>query len=370
MEPDVIGLAPGPFGRQRKFEWLCTQLRAMAERMEPDAKLPTMVQLRDALGVSTATLSSALDALEAGYVIYRRHGVGIYVSPRLRRKTICLVCDPGLLSGGGSSPFWDLLVEQARRRAAAHDEAFSFHLGRPHGHPGAPLQDGLMADIQAGRVDGLLCVGLDRATADWLDAQKIPTVVFAGASRWMVNLDGEEGIRLGVRELAAQGARDLALWHHTAPPRPDDPPPSEDKEIREMFRQALAEHGLPYDPARIVDNREHPSLTKQEQGYQTAMDVFGQEGTKPDGIYIGDDLMTQGALTALKNLGIRPGRDARIATHANVGSPVLLGQEDALTLIEIDPEEVTGEIFRMLETLMDNKTPVQPSVLVKPRVKR
>ena len=371
MQKSPTAIAPKPVGRQRKFERLCAQIRDLADRLGPGAKMPTMLELRDSLGVSVATLSSVLGELEASNVISRRHGVGIYVSSRLRQKAICLICAPDFFRGGSTSPFWDLLVEQARRRAEAKDEAFSFHLSQPYGSQGVPLQDGLVSEVLAGRVDGILCLGVDRQAADWLTAQNVPTVVFAGSARWSVNLDGLEGVRLGVRELKAQGGRKLGLWSPAHPPRPGDVPEVGVNETAREFEQALADSTLPFEPRFIQRNLGRANLTKQEQGYHTAIEMFGADETGwPDAVYISDDLMTQGVLPALQKLGVQVGRDVRIATHANTGSPVLLGQQEHLTLIEIDPAEVVGEMFAMLEPLMTRQTPAQSAVLVKPKVHR
>ena len=93
--------------------------------------------------------------------------------------------------------------------------------------------------------------------------------------------------------------------------------------------------------------------TDQEQGFALSHKVFGPASPEeqPNGIVLSNDLLAHGALTALVKLGVRPGRDVQIATHANVGSPVLLGHEDIL-LIENDPEELAAAMFNLLEGLM------------------
>src|SRR5688500_12473756 len=103
--------------RQTKLQETCGQLEDLAHSLGPDAKLPTVIQLRDRFGVSVATLNSALTELEAQRVIRRKHGVGIYVSPRIRQRTVCLICDPSFFRVAGASPFWNLLVDQVRQRA-------------------------------------------------------------------------------------------------------------------------------------------------------------------------------------------------------------------------------------------------------------
>ena len=339
-----------------KLDALRDSLSALAHELGPEAKLPTVLQLRDQFGVSVATLDNALGELEAQNVLTRRHGVGIFVSPKLHQRALCLVQDPGFLRLSGGSPFWELLIDQARHRAAVGDEAFSLHFAAPPGDDRAPLHDALMADIQSGRVQGVLSVGLRPSATKWLQAQNVPHVAFAAYAPHTVALDGAALVRLGVAALAAQGCRRLALWasggdHH------------------DFFRRELTAHGLPHLPelAPAPDAAPGPP---QEQGYRTARRVFGDPSAeKPDGILITDDMMALGALVGLQKQGVRVGADVQIASHANRGSPVLLGQDDVLTRIEIDPARVAHAMFATLETLMDGGTPAEPIVWIAPTLR-
>jgi DNA-binding LacI/PurR family transcriptional regulator len=74
-------------------------------------------------------------------------------------------------------------------------------------------------------------------------------------------------------------------------------------------------------------------------------------------------------LTALQRLGLRLGDDIKIATHANRGSPALLGWENELTMIEVDPEEIVHRMFDILERLMKGDAPVQTVYEVTPRLR-
>jgi DNA-binding LacI/PurR family transcriptional regulator len=233
-----------------------------------------------------------------------------------------------------------------------------------------------MNDILNRRVQGVLSVGLEQEVADWIDAQHIPNVAFAGPGRYIVVLDGAEVVRLGVRHLARSGCRKIALWRAMAPRRPFSSASDPDKEF-EAFQETLQECGLPLLPGFYRHGREFSAgaeqpvmQSHQEQGYSIALDVFGASGKpRPDGIVIADDMMTHGALLALGKMGLRGGREVQIATHANRGSMVLLGREDELTLIEMDPAEVVQAMFNMLETLMAGRKPRARSVVIAPRIR-
>ena len=71
---------PKPQRREVRAQALRARLVDLAHDLGPGARMPTMLQLRDSLGVSIATLDSALSELEAQNVVYRRHGVGTFVT--------------------------------------------------------------------------------------------------------------------------------------------------------------------------------------------------------------------------------------------------------------------------------------------------
>ena len=140
------------------------------------------------------------------------------------------------------------------------------------------------------------------------------------------------------------------------------------------------EVGLEFEPELVRDHRylfTNEKVTtvpsEREQGYETACAVFAagenRGETRPDGILIVNDLMTLGVMKALENLGLEVGRDIQIATLANAGSPILTDYEDRLIRLEFDAQEVTAELFAMLETLMRGETIAQPSVKVAPHLR-
>jgi len=108
----------------------------------------------------------------------------------------------------------------------------------------------------------------------------------------------------------------------------------------------------------------------QEQGYRIALEVFGgPRKLWPDGLVFTDDMMTHGALLALQKLGVRVGRDVKVATHANTGSLVMRGHDEEVCLLEVNPAELVQTMFDQLETLMDGQVPTQSKVLIAPRLR-
>lgn len=366
--------------RPPKLHATCVRLTSLAHALGPGEKLPTVARLREELGVSVATLNTALGELEAQRIIFRKHGVGIYVSPGLNHRTICLICDPSFFQAAGTSPFWNMLIERSQKRAEAHQEQFSYHFALPavsaNGEErSVPLHDGLVREIKTGCVDGMLTVGLSPHDIFWLEKQRVPFVAFAGPGPYLVALDSAEVVQIAVEQLVAQGCRRLAYWSALSPHRAWKLPENDSQGLL-SFRAALLRYGLPYEPALVEENlhlgdpdgKPH-TITHQEQGYAAACRVFADcKVAPPDGIVCQDDMLLVGALSVMPKLGVAVGSDVKIATHANIGSPVLLGWEDYLTIIAFDPDEVVGEMFGLLQTLMEGRKPSQNTILVKPRL--
>ncbi len=360
-----------------KTQTVRTLLTERARRLGPGAKMPTVAELRSEFGISVTTLHTVLGNLEAQGIVTRRHGVGIFVSDTLHRREVVLLCHPSFFFAQDTSPFWNLLVEQARKRAArttGFEERVHLHFGA-FSSGGCPVADGLHQDIEQNKVDGVIAVGLDMDAANWLEERGVPVVAFAGPAQFVVGIDSTLVPREGGRILAECGCKRIALWSALAPERKVNLSPPRD-EPAEVLQHAVAPFGLAFDPGlrengfRFVDSQTlEVSMSQQEQGFHIARDVFSRPRERwPDGLVITDDMMTRGALTAWERMGVRVGTDIQVVTHANVGSQSLLGYEDVLTHVEVDPSEIAEALFAVLETRMKGDTPQQAMRHVVPRV--
>lgn len=369
---------------QPKTRVCCEQIEALARQLGPATKLPTALALRDTLQVSLTTLDRALTEVEQRGLIYRVRGIGIFTVPHpIQIKSVCLVCEPSFFHGAAHSPFWDILVERARRRAADHNEEFSCHFALPVNGAGqteyVPLHSSLAEEVRQKRVQGVLGVGLNVWTAEWFESRGVPFVAYAGPGQRRVKTDHEQLVRLGVRTLKEQGCLRIGFWQPVAPFRATSSPALTTSEAK-AFEEEINACGLPFDAALVRTNRHlvaqsemRTEETHQEQGYRTALEVFRasrqHKRSLPDGILITDDMMTYGALTALRKMGLVPGRDVRIATHSNRGSKVLFGYEDELTRLEIDPGAIVQAMFSQLEGLMAGEVPEADVVPIKAQIR-
>jgi DNA-binding LacI/PurR family transcriptional regulator len=382
-----------PIQHQNKTQAIRSSLMELANSLGPEARLPTMLELRDSLGVSVVTLNRALSELEAQGVISRRHGVGIFVASQLGQKTIGLVFDRSML-GLNASQFWDMLISKARDRASSHNEKFSLFLAMGSHNEALQIPHDLKNAVTQGRLHGIIFVGPDQAAVQWLE-QQLPLVAYANihASHYVSN-DGAEMVRLGTQSLVKQGCRRIGLWIPTGLwVGPDQP--GESYAHMDVFRKALKSAGLPFHPEWVKEDYSRVPIPEknaaglppkaveaasersgvasfEEQGYYVALNTFGGKNARharPDGVVVINDLMTRGVIAALSKLNLKLGTDIKIATHANKDSTTFLGYEDDLTRVEVDVAEIVNTMYEMLETrIAGGELPLQ-RVFLKPHLR-
>jgi DNA-binding LacI/PurR family transcriptional regulator len=374
-------IASKPKSRQRgadaRVASLQAELRALAYRKGPDAKLPTVRELCEALGTSWTSLSEALNQLEAQNVIYRKLGSGIYVSPKLHQKRISVLLDSHGFRAPGASPFWTsltaLLMDKAQSCAETRDEDYIFQIASQSKDPDVMDRAGeeLLKGIDAGTIHAVMSVALQGPLVERLMERDVPFVAFAGPGKWTVVGDVAQTTRTGIPPLVEQGCRRIGFWKPST--SYDDMTIEEIEADAANFAECLRESGVPVIDALIRDNRRAPGTetgTLQEQGYRAVQQAFGPDRDAwPDGLLICDDMMTSGALVALQHKGIVVGRDVKIATHANRGSTVLFGHDASLTLLEVDVAGIVDTMFEMMGRLLSGDAPRQGSVSVAVKIK-
>ena len=382
MTTTTPGSGLEPIRHRTKTQAISAQLTELAHRLGPDARMPTIQQLCELMGVSVVTLNRSLSELEGQNIIMRKHGVGIFVSTRLNQRTVGLVYDRDIFASG-ASPFCGLLVEASRERANKSNEKFSFYLAVTS-KEGLPVHDDLVEDLRARKLDGVIFVGESNpAAARWVNAQDVPLVAlsYTPITKYRVCIDWSESVRLGVQALAEAGCQKIGLWIPLGAGLGRSGNAKSFPEL-DAFRASLKAHQLSFDSGLIWrdemlrENAELPDWgTNQEQGFRAAHDVFGGQQindkssgrSTPDGIVILDDMMARGAIITLQQMNFQIGSDVKIATHLNQGSQVLAPFAGSVSLLEIDPNEIVGALFSQLETLMNGEQPKEAVIAINPQ---
>jgi len=324
-------------------------------------KLPTMQEMCTQFDVARGTLESALRPLEQRGLLYRKHGSGIYVTDRVRQKTVGVVFGGDIFSPG-FSPFWSLLLQSVREQAGDRQLRPQAYLDISDGSGGLGGHSQLIEDLESKRVDGLMLIAPqdEHDEAAELRAYNLPLVVFGGQrdGNWSVSIDWDPLLRQAGAELASAGCRHVGLLA----------PPARGAALEEAFRQAGA------DDARIDDwsydtwvNTIPGAGTRENCAHRLTEQMIAERATTPlpDALVSLGDTVSRGAITAILQAGLQPGRDIRIVTAENKGSPVLDPYAADITRIALDPRECMRAALGMLETLMDGGTPPVNPVVVR-----
>ncbi|MBC8141935.1 MAG: GntR family transcriptional regulator [Armatimonadetes bacterium] len=357
-------------GRGEATELACSRLMRIIDTMSPHDRLPGLRTLQAQIGVSQGTLNAALDKLEQKRVLFRRERSGVFVAPHIRRRTICLICSLDFFLRSNGSPFWQFLVERAEAMASAHETRLSIAFAEAgQGGAGDTLPEYLRDEIRQNNFDGVIAVGLPAQAVTWIESKNVPVVSFAGSSRYTVMGSRSSLIEQGVAALGQSGCQSIALMLPAHDLTSASFPRWEQAfhecvkasgakrgEIATMITQPIEENGR-YRPPRI------------EHGWDWVYRVFGadaDEGERPDGVIIGDDMIALGVLMAFDNLGIVLGRDVVVASYANAGSPVLLGWHKRVYRLEYDVSALVERLFATLTSLMDHGADALSGAFVPP----
>ncbi len=348
-----------------KIDRACALVSQLAYSLGPEARMPTFAALCAQAGVSKATMDVALGQLEAQGILSRRHGSGIFVSPGLRRG-IALVCDPQFSIDPRLQGFWELIVREARLRVEGSHYDLAFHFSKLVTADEEPaLHPGLIEDIHAGRVQGILTVGLPLPTLNWIAEQGVAAVAFAGEGPVSVNLDSADVVEMGVESLERRGCRRLSLW---CEPERDDLNVAPD--MLSAFRRSLKKHGLEFNEKWLRPRGVAAYSSSFELAIEWVGEVFGAlRDQGPDGLLVTNDNLTRDVMLALQRYNVLPNRDLVVASHANSGSTVLRGYEGDLTLIEYDSGEIVQAMFDRLATLLRGEPLDAPHVRIRPKAR-
>jgi DNA-binding LacI/PurR family transcriptional regulator len=346
-----------------KTEQANSALVALLHARGPGIKLPTIEEMCAQVGVSRTTLEAALQMVERRGLVRRRRGSGIYVTERIRQKTIGVVFGRDIFSPG-FSPYWSLLLQAIGAQAGACGLRPQAYLDIPQGQGGLGGHAQLFEDLDAQRLDGLMLFAPHYAYDEVgpLRAYGIPLILPCGAPPdWVVTKDHDAGIRLAAREIARQSRRHIGLL--AAP------------DYRPLLEAELRQHGL---TNVTIDDWSYETWacsipragSREHCAYRLTQHVISQtaQHSLPEVVLSLDDTATRGVLTALLQAGLQPGRDLTLLSSANAGSPVLAPYAEGLICLTFDPADEVRVALTMLETLMNGGTPAENPVLIAPTV--
>ena len=337
----------------RKKDLLRESLLGLARSLGPGQRLPTVAVLCESLSVSNSTLDIALRDVELRGAIVRQHGKGIFVSPTIRLKTVGVVFGGDIFSPG-FSPFWSLLLQAVKEQTGDGRLVARAYLDITQSSGGVGGHAQLVEDLEDRRLDGVLLLSpqIDHDEAGWLRKHGVPLVLLGDRAEegWSVAFDWTPLTDRAAAEIARSGCRRVGLLAS----------PAHRAALEEACGQAGADGVQIDDWSYETWSAIIPGVgTRENCAHRLTERMIAGRATNPlpDALVSLEDTMTRGVVTALLQNGLQPGRDLRIVTAENKGSPVLQPYAADLVRVVIDPAKVARAALGMLETLMDGGTP-------------
>ncbi len=340
----------------------------MSSRGGRGGQHPTMDQVAEAAGVSRATVSRVINGAptvdaKIREMVQRAIAATGYVPNVAARSlvtrksnSVALVIsepdrphDSSFLNRIFTDPYFGRITAGATGALRPHD----IHLviiptdSADHHH--------VLRYLRQGHVDGVLLISSHEQ--DPLPRQVhdlgIPAVVSARPAvplaTSFVDVDQRLGARLAAEHLLARGCQRLATISG-----PLDIPSGQDR--LEGFRSYLAERGFAEVPMVEGDFTRHGG----EEGARRLL------GSYPDldGLFVGNDLMAEGALGAVQDLGRRVPGDLAVVGFDDSGAA--LECRPLLTTIRQPVEEMAAEMAEMLLAQINSPGRLPRSVTFQP----
>jgi LacI family transcriptional regulator len=291
------------------------------------AERPTLRDIAKVAGVSVATVSRALTqstfvdsskrerVLDAAASLgYRRPGAAPFAPPRSRMLGVIMAAHEG--ERRVPHPLFQRVLDGLQRRSEP-DGYHLLHLSVPE-RDRARTAPSYLEIARLRNLDGCILMGVDAGAPQTraLVRSGIPCVgidlqLEPGARTAYVTSDNVNGARQAVRHLYATGRRRIA----TIAGRLETPP---GRERLHGYRYELEACGLPYV-------REYVGLGDffGASGYAAATSLLALPNP-PDALFCASDLMAIGAMRAIDEAGLVPGKDVAVVGFDDIEAADLL----------------------------------------------
>ncbi|MFE4860585.1 LacI family DNA-binding transcriptional regulator [Streptomyces sp. NPDC056670] len=310
-------------------------------------------------GVSVATVSRVLNshpsvsAAARARVLAAVEALGYRPNAVARSLRTDQTRTLGLVISDVLNPYFTELARSVEEAARAL--GYSVIIGNADERP--DLQDHHVRTLLDRRIDGLLVSPTDGGSPLMLEAARGGTpMVFV--DRWIpgidvpvVRADGRAAIGDLVAHLHRLGRRRLAIIAGPAAT-------TTGSERVEAFRAALGAHGLALPDAYVGQG------DFQAASGRRATERFLALAEPPDAVFAADNLMTLGALDALRAHGLRIGTDIALAAFDDI--PWFVHTDPPVTAIAQPTGELGRAAVHALAALIDGGTP--PSVTLPARL--
>ena len=317
----------------------------MTGRYAPGDTLPSRSEIAKALGVSVRVSREAMSLLAADSMVRPRRGVGCVVLRRSETLWKGRVVFVQRMECEGAYSTAVMLGEARRRLTAAGYLCTFVTLDRPSRrrvHDTTPLADALRQPA-----DFVFAAYPTCRIARFLESTSTPFAIYSAslASPHVIRTGRSSAFADFVAHCRAAGVRRVLFAGYAACSRTAD-----------VLRHA----GFEVEDMSLPPNNDAGFLEAIERrSMEIFLDRFSHGRPLPDILYLADDYVARGALTALLARGIRVPEDLRVVAFANKGfSPVF---PVSLTRIENDPFATGQFIANWIASRLEDTTPPEPT---------
>ena len=314
----------------------------------------TMADVARVAGVSISTVSHVLNetrkvrAETRHQVLEAIRDTGYTQNTIARALATASTTSIGLAISVFSNPYFGELVHGIE--AEASDAGYTLLLGDTHDEVEQELR--IVRALQARRVDGLILAPSADAveeTLALLATQNLPVVLIdrlPSPDFDQVGTENEDATARLVTHLVQHGHERIGMLAGLAGL-------STTTERVAGYRRGLAEHGIPFDPALLVDGGSKPDLA--QAAAQTLLDI----DRPPTALVVGNNSMTIGTMRALREARLRIPQDIALVAFddfewADLFSPRLT--TIAQPCLEIGAEAVRLLLSRLADPSLPPRT--------------
>jgi DNA-binding LacI/PurR family transcriptional regulator len=339
----------------------------MSGEASADERLPTLEDVAQVAGVSRATVSRVINGVrnvspELHELVWNAVEITGYVPNRAARSlvtgktgTVALIVsdsephddDDPFMSRFFSDPFFGRVVGGLMSVLRPAGVQLALQLV---GSQDARTR--LVGDLRQGQADGSVLLSLHPGDMlpELMSDAKLPCVMIGRPARPIpisyVDVDNVDGAVLAADHLVGRGCRFVGMISG-----PAEVPAAQDRITG--FQRAMARFGAAYVPSAsgnfTLDSGEH------------AMRRLFELEPRVDGLFVANDLMAQGALRALHELGRRVPEEVAVVGFDD--SSAALAARPALTTVRQPLEDMAAESARMLLARVDDPSQRITSVI-------
>lgn len=198
--------------------------------------------------------------------------------------------------------------------------------------------------------DGLIVIGSGQNIEGWqyfgeYARHKTPMICWGASKQDLISIksDNAQGTRLAIEHLCASGCKSIVYIG----PSESEQPQFQDRII--AYRNIMREKDLQAICPPLPEN-----AVREEQGYE-AVSALIREKVKFDGLFCANDFIALGAMRALDENGIAPGKDVRVIGFDGIATGGYA--QPPLTTIEQDYYRAGEMLVEALVAVLNGREP-------------